>query len=169
VSQSNLWIPVIGTLGGAIVGFATSFVTAWWNAGKAEDKASQDRKRSNLEELYRTFINLRMEGYGRVGKCLNKVNHNVAFEEKTYTDIAPNSKAEMLIKLYARELNESWEIYVKAKDDFGKICVKILMNQFDHLPKQEQQNITEQVLAKHKAYESSISDMHNKISEIIEP
>ncbi|MEY8213343.1 MAG: hypothetical protein RPR97_02545 [Colwellia sp.] len=44
------WIPVVGTLGGAVLGFATSFCTVWWNSKKESDKSEGDRKRQHLEK-----------------------------------------------------------------------------------------------------------------------
>jgi hypothetical protein len=168
VADSNLWIPVIGTLGGALLGFAASSFTVWWNAAKADQKSLQDRNRNNLEELFRTFIILRTDGYSSVSKCLNKIYHNIAYVEKIYPDIPPNSKAEMLIKLYAPELKESWENYVKSKDDFAGICVKILLKQCDAILDQEKKEIEDQLLERQKAFNYSIYSIHLKISEVIE-
>ena len=36
-SEMSKWIPIVGTLGGAVVGFLASFVNAWFNQRKAED------------------------------------------------------------------------------------------------------------------------------------
>lgn len=61
VSEMSKWIPVVGTLGGAIVGFLSSFVTTRFNQRKGEISAKESRERQRLEEIYRTLFDIRRD------------------------------------------------------------------------------------------------------------
>lgn len=51
-SEISKWIPVIGTLLGAILGFLGFFSIAVYNQNKAEKIAKKNRRREKLEELF---------------------------------------------------------------------------------------------------------------------
>ncbi len=162
------WIPVVGTLGGAVIGFATSFATSWWNAKKTETKESKNRKREILEDIYKTLIIIRSDYQGISGSCLNKTHHNIAVVPPKHEGIAPIIKAEMLIKLYGKELSDSWDQFTKLKDSFGETYAEAITTNYQSKPLKEKQELSSKILLKFKKMDDSIEVIHKKIVSVIE-
>ncbi len=168
VSAVSPWIPVAGTLGGAVIGFATNFATSWWNAKKTETKEAKNRKRETLEDIYKTLIIIRSDYQGILGMCLNKIHHDVAIVPPKHEGIAPIIKAEMLIKLYGRELSNSWDQFKELKDDFGESYAEVITTNYQTKSLKEKQELSSKVLLKFKTMDDSIGVMHKKIVSVIE-
>ena len=168
VSTVNPWIPVIGTLGGAIIGFATSFTASWWSAKTTETKETKNRKRETLEDIYKTLITIRSDYQGISGMCLNKIHHNIAVEPPKHEGISPIIKAEMLIKLYGEELSDSWDQFTKVKNSFGELSADIMGGDYQSKPLKEKQALSSKVLSRFHKMDDSIEIMHKKIVSVIE-
>lgn len=168
VTTVNPWIPVVGTLGGAIIGFATSFVTSWFNAKKTETKESKNRKREILEDIYKTLIIIRTDYQEISGICLDKIHHNIPVVAKKHEGIAPIIKTEMLIKLYGKELSDSWEQFKKLKDSFGESYAEVITTNYQSKLLKEKQELSSRLFIKFKKMDDSIEVMHKKIVAVIE-
>ncbi|MDC2891232.1 hypothetical protein [Psychrosphaera algicola] len=168
VSTISPWIPVVGTLGGALIGFATSFATSWWNAKKTETKEANNRKRETLEDIYKTLIIIRSDYQGISGMCLNKIHHDIAIVPQKYEGIAPIIKAEMLIKLYGKELSDSWDLFSKFKYSFGESYAEVITTNYKTKSLKEKQELSSKVLLKIKKMDDSIDVMQTKIVSVIE-
>ena len=167
--STNELIPVIGTLGGAIIGFATSFVTSWWIAKKTESREFKNRTRQTLEETYKTLIIIRSEYQQNIGMCINKIHNNVSINPIQHTGTPPIIKAEMLIKLYGKDLRDLWGEFAKRKDDFGRMYANILTTNYQSKELKEKQKITEDILVGFEKMDHFLKKIENKIIEIIEP
>jgi hypothetical protein len=162
------WIPVVGTLGGAIIGFATSFATSWWNTQKTDTKEAKSRKRGILEDIYKILIIIRSDYQGISGSCLNKIHHDISVVPPKHEGIAPIIKAEMLIKLYGKELSNSWDQFTKLKDSFGESYAEVITTNYQSMPLKEKQELSAKVLLKLKKMDDSIEIMHKQIVSVIE-
>ena len=74
---------VVGTLGGAVVGFLASFVNAWFNQRKAEISGKESRERQRLEEIYRALIDIQRDYQKILGQIIEKVHYEKPFDVKT--------------------------------------------------------------------------------------
>lgn len=167
-STLSPWIPVIGTLAGAFLGFASSFGTSWWNAKKTEVKETKNRKRETFEDIYKTLITIRSFHQEIMGMCLNKIHYNIAVEPPKYEGIPPIIKVEMLIKLYGVELSDSWDQFTKFKDKFGKLYLEIFRLNYQSRSLKEKQKISSEIMLICKSIDDSIDVIHKKIASVIE-
>lgn len=164
----NQWIPIIGTLGGAVIGFATSFAVSLLNAKKTETKEAKNRKRETYEDIYKTLIIIRSDFHSTLGECLNKIHHDIKSESTKHDGIPPIIKAEMLIKLYGGSLNNSWDQFIVVRDSFGSLYADILLGDYKKNTLNENQELSGKVVTMFSKLDDAIDVIQKKIASVIE-
>ena len=83
-TEFSKWIPVVGTLLGAAIGFIGGFFNSWFINRNKEKIDKESRERARLENLYETLIAIRMDYQAMLGQMIAKVhfNNEVVFIDK---------------------------------------------------------------------------------------
>ncbi len=169
MSSISPWVPVIGTLAGSVLGFASSFITTWWSSKKNSDKEEIDRKRKNLEDAYRTLVDIKTYYRGLSGKLASKVHYGIAPKIDQSDDMSPLIKGEMLIKLYLQELSDKWDDFDLVKVEFGEIYASVVTTNYDNVELRVKQDLTQRIMNTHKKIEEKIDIIQHEISTVIMP
>ncbi len=168
ICSASAWLPVVGTLLGAAVGFAASFAVAWFNQQKSELASKGDRQRVRLEELYRTLVEIRKDYQSMLSQIFSKVHDNTAIVAPSYSNLPPIINAEMLVKLYFPLLIPFFVRFEEAKDAFGSKFADAIVSNTSSLPLKEKQKICGDVMASFQVIDTSITNFQSEISRIIQ-
>jgi hypothetical protein len=168
VCSSLAWLPVIGTLLGAIVGFAASFLVAWFNQRKSEEIARGDRRRVRLEELYRTLIEIRKDYQATLSQAFSKVHSNTPMSTTSYTSIPPIINAEMLVNLYFPELITCFKHFEAVKNAFGSQLADAIIVNTSSLSLDKKQKLCGSFLDSFQKIDASITAFQVEISRTID-
>lgn len=158
------WIPVIGTLSGAIIGFGAAFLTAWFNQRRAEQVARNNRRRDRLEEVYRTLVKIKIDSQDLSGKLLKHIHYDTQIEMEDVPDFPPIINLQMLVDLYFTELHLEYKNYVDAKNDLGKKFASLLSKKFNNSTLEVKQQHADEVLKLQRNVESRISLFQQKLA-----
>jgi hypothetical protein len=117
------WIPLIGTLLGALFDLGASFFIATFNKNAQELSAKNERNRKRIERIYELLITIRME----CGK--NSVKFLTGFitepiPEKEIKEIPPLVELEMLVNLYFPERKEMHKEFLFHMHNFWKMFME---------------------------------------------
>lgn len=167
--EINLWIPVIGTLCGAMVGFATSFITSWWNVKQNISKAIKDRNRSNYEEIYNTLIAFQDHAHGLLQHLYNQVNIHSDSEYEEYKEPPSRNRMELLVKLYAKELVEPFNNFNKKYIECAPVMAEVVVATFKNLSKTEKVELSDKIIIKLGEFLKEIENFQRIIENEIEP
>lgn len=162
------WMPVLGTLLGATLGFAASFVVAWFNQRKSELTAKSDRRRTRLEELYRTLVEIRKDYQGTLHQIFAKVHDNTPIAASTHVGVPPIINVDMLVKLYFPELADCFNKFDVAKNVFGSQLADAIVVNTTSLLKKEKQVICSKFLNSYEKIDNSITYFQKEISRVID-
>lgn len=119
VNSVTQWIPVIGTLLGAGIGFAASFINSKFNKAKEETLDRDNRNRERVEKIYRLLVTVNSERVTEMGEALNSIHNAIPIKEKTIQGFAPLIELEMLIKLYFPSLESQRLDLMKVVQEFS--------------------------------------------------
>jgi hypothetical protein len=169
VGVASSWIPVIGTLSGAIVGFLASFTTSWWNNKQLLIKSKEERKREKLEDAYKTLIAIDKDYKELLGQIINNIHHNKDIIVNSHTEIPPLIKFEMLVALYLPQLNVGWQKLIKSKDEFSEEYAKVIGENFQTKPLKLKQELTIKFLCLHGNIIQNITSLQKEVATIIKP
>lgn len=161
------WIPVIGTLLGALVGLGASFFIAAFNKKTQELSAKDDRNRKRIERIYELLITIKMD-YGRnLGEIINWIHYGIPIQEKGIKEVPPLVELEMHINLYFPELKETHKEFVAHIHAFGKIFMESRFLDHKNLPLTKKQSETEKFIASSEVIESKVAAYQEKIAGIV--
>ena len=124
VESFSKWIPIVGTLGGATLGFSASLLTTWFNNRAINLRSKDDRNRNRLESIYELLIEIQLDYTSLTGKGTMYFvkGDKVIYGEKEKEKISPRIKLEMMISLYFPEFRQEWEslksTLKSSEDDF---------------------------------------------------
>ena len=130
-SVVNQWIPVMGTLGGALLGFVAMFATAVFKQRSEHSKAEQDRTRARLERIYELLIVVNQEMGTSLAQALSAVNDSRPMEPRERrVGPAPLIELEMLINLYFSDLGSKRKKLLESVSAFEMKRYSILHTNF---------------------------------------
>jgi hypothetical protein len=168
-SEMSKWIPVVGTLGGAILGFLASFVTSWFNQRKAEISGYESRERQRLEEIYRTLFDITRDYQIILGQVIEKIHYEKPFETKPDTNIPPIIKLEMLVDLYFPELKDVHNDFVAAKNKFGEEYAQVISRSFKAETSETKQRLCGKFATLYKHIDDRLTAIQHRIQQVIKP
>jgi hypothetical protein len=168
-SEMSKWIPVVGTLGGAALGFLASFVTAWFNQRKVEISGKEGRERLRLEEIYRALIDIQRDYQKILGQIIEKVHYEKPFDVKSDTDIPPITRLEMLVSLYFPELKDMHNNFVTAKNNFGEEYGQVIRGIFKAETSETKQLLCGKFLTLYKHIDDQLTSIQHRIQQLIKP
>jgi len=168
-SEMSKWIPVVGTLGGAVVGFLASFVNAWFNQRKAEISGKESRERQRLEEIYRTLFDIRRDYQIILNHIIEKIHDEKPIETLPSTDMPPISKLEMLVDLYFPGLKDAHNDFVTAKNTFGQEYASVVIRSFKAETPETKQRLCGKVATLYEYIDDRLTAIQHRIQQIIKP
>ena len=138
VESFSKWIPIVGTLGGATLGFSASLLTTWFNNRAAYLRGKDDRNRNRLESIYELLIEIQRDYVLLMGKALFYIHEGMAITVDKNEKIPALSKLEMMVSLYFPDFKKEWKSLESAKNSFGeKLANLISSNEKFQLPERQ--------------------------------
>jgi hypothetical protein len=120
VNTIGQWIPVVGTLLGAGIGFAASFINTNVSKAKDEKLSLENRDRDRIEKIYRLLVAINSEKAIEMSDTLNSIHHARPIKQKDLQAFPPLLELEMLINLYYPAIEVEREELMKAIHSFGE-------------------------------------------------
>ena len=162
------WVPVIGTLAGASIGFLASFGTAYFIDKRKIKNETVARQRERLEELYKTLVAVKNDYNNYQFEIIKKVHHDLPFtpfEKKE--ELTPLVQLEMIVNLYFPELVNSHNKLEKSKNEFSKLLGKAITEDFSSYDLKQKQEFCGEVLVQYGVIDERIKSLQVKIAQII--
>lgn len=166
-SNFSPWIPVIGTLLGALVGLGASFFIATFNRNAQEVSAKNERNRKRVERIYELLITIRIRYGKNLGEIINWIHHGVPVPETEIKEIPPLVELEMLINLYFPELKETHKEFISHIHAFGKIFMESRFLNHKNEPLPKKQSETQKFINASGIIELKVAAYLEKISAIV--
>lgn len=158
------WLPVVGTLLGATIGFVGGLLNSWFTQRSKESTEKEGRERNRLEKLYETLIEIRMNYQGLLGDMINKVQFGTQGVVKAPSGIPPLIKLDMVIHMYFSSLNDAYKQFLAVKDRAGDAWGKNLMTSFANEPLQVKQRICSEYMTLFKELDDEISNLQQMLA-----
>src|ERR1035437_2969318 len=100
-AEISNWIPWVGALLGAVIGFVGGLLNSWLTQRNRETTEKGSRERARLESLYETLVEIRIYYQGKLGDMISKVHYN---KQNTVKDersgIPPLVRLDMVMHMY---------------------------------------------------------------------
>ena len=119
VNSITQWIPIVGTLLGAGIGFAASFFTTKFNKDKDERLSRESRDRDRVEKIYQLLVTINAENGTRMAMALNSIHHAKPILQKDTENFPPLLELEMLINLYFPSMEIQRQSLITEIQSFG--------------------------------------------------
>lgn len=161
------WIPVVGTLGGATLGFSASFLTTWFNNREINFRSKDDRNRNRLESIYELLIEIQRDYNSLMMKAIAYAHggEKIVFDKNE--KIPHSIKLEMIISLYFPAFRKQWESLESAKNSFGAELASLMLSPTTNLQLAERQELAGKfVVLEHKVNRSIIEFKQAIVSSI---
>lgn len=165
-AEMSSWIPVVGTLLGAAVGFVGGLFNTWLTQRNRESTDRESRERDRLENLYETLIEIRMDYQGILGQMISKVHFNTQGAPKEYSGIPPLIKLDMAIHMYFPNLAEAHKQFVVVAEPFGKKWAENLSTSFSGEPIETKQRICGEYVKLFTEFDCEISNLQKKLASM---
>jgi hypothetical protein len=162
-----LWIPVIGTLGGALVGLAASSLIAYFNRSSEAKKSKDERDRSRLERMYELLIIIKMERQNELGEAINWIHNEKLIMEKEVRGIPPLIELEMLVRLYFPVLETQREKLMGAIHRHGKEFFDVRDVDYRKKEEKEKQSATSVLVELSRDIDKEVTNMQSAIAKVI--
>ena len=94
------WVPVIGTLGGALLGFFASFLTALFTKSRESKEQREERDRRRIERIYELLIVVSQQNGQHLGNVINRIHFARPIKPDERKGIPPLVELEMFVSLY---------------------------------------------------------------------
>ncbi len=163
------WLPMIGTLAGATIGFVGVLISLWFTQKNREKSEQENRERARIEDLYEILIEVRVSYQKTLGGMIKKVMYSTIENEKENTGIPPLIKLEMLMHMYFPNLDDEYQQFIKAKNLFGEQLAKNLTTSFNSESHETKKAINSQYLNAYNELDNKISAIQKKLASIIKP
>jgi hypothetical protein len=136
------WATVVGTLGGAALGFAASFFTALYNRKSESKEQKEGRDRNRFERIYELLIVVSQDNGKLFTEAVNSVHYARRPIPQEPEGIPPQVELEMLVSLYFKDLVPLKDELVLAIHNFGKEYVEALNTDYRNRELQEKQKVS---------------------------
>ena len=165
-TEMSSWIPVVGTLLGASVGFVGGLFSLWLTNKNRESAERENRERVRLESLYETLIEIRIDYQSILGQIISKVHFNTPGTPKEYSGIPPLIKLDMMIHMYFPSLTEVHKQFVSTAEPFGKKWVVNISTSFSSEPIETKQRICGEYVSLFKELDCEISNLQQQLASM---
>lgn len=160
------WMPVIGTLSGAIVALIATFGAAYFNHNKVGDAAKEQRQRERLECIYHSLISIKelyLSQLNKIMSMIDGVEPSGPNELIGTKGIPPILQLEMYINLYFPELKNEHIAFSKARDTFASLMVKTLTGELRTMTPQARQAFRSELIDASELIDDKINKIREKI------
>jgi hypothetical protein len=161
------WIPVIGTLSGALIGLIASSLIAYFNKFSQENSLKNERNRHRLERIYELLISIKIEKGKDLGKAISWIHYNEPISHNKIDGIPPLVELEMLVKLYFREFEPSRTTLMKSIQNFSKEFIDCSFGSHKEKPLEAKQKDSEKFINLNEKIEKDIYAFQEQISKTI--
>ncbi|XGV96055.1 MAG: hypothetical protein ACAF41_25370 [Leptolyngbya sp. BL-A-14] len=161
--------PVLGTLGGATLGFLASSLTTWFNNREIKFRSKDDRTRNRLESIYEILVKIQQDYISLMLKAIAYIHggEKIAFDKNE--EIPSSIKLEMMISLYFPEFKEKMKPLEIAKDLFGKELASLMLGSTENLRLSEKQELAGKFVVLQSKVDKSIIEFQKAIISSIKP
>lgn len=163
-SAISQWLPVVGALLGAAVGFLGGLMNLQLTHKNKESAERESRERTRLESLYETLVEIRMDYQGLLGQMISKVHFNTPPKAKEGSGIPPLIKLDMVIHMYFPCLVEAHKKLVSAIEPFGQKWAENVTTSFSGHSVQERQKICGEYAVLLKEIDNEISNLQRQLA-----
>jgi hypothetical protein len=130
VNSITPWIPIVGTLLGATLGFAASAINSKFSNDRKEKTDKKQRDRGRVEKIFRLLVAINSERTQEMSDIINYIHNSIPIENKGFQDFPPLHELEMLITLYFPSLeNERLELMSRVQA-YGKSYLDFRMKSY---------------------------------------
>ena len=160
------WVPVIGTLGGALLGFLASFLTAFFTKSRESKEQREERDRRRIERIYELLIIVSHQNGQHLGNAINWIHNARPISHDENKGIPPLVELEMLVSLYFSELENTRQRLMEAIQRFGMFYLQIQHKDFHRKDKVHQQKIADKFSTMNEDINNRIQDFKERLSEM---
>jgi hypothetical protein len=161
------WVTIAGTLGGAALGFAASFFTAWYSRRSESKEQREDRDRKRLERIYEVLIILSQENGQKFIEAVNSVHYARRPVPSETEGIPPLVELEMLTSLYFKDLVPLKDQIVGATHEFTKEYVEALNTDYRNKELKEKQKTAGKLWDLSESVKIEIDQFKLAIAELV--
>ena len=164
-SELLQWMPVIGTLSGAIVALIATFGAAYFNHNKVGSAAKEQRQRERLECIYHSLISIKELYLSQLNKIMSMIDgvETSVLSEPSTKGIPPILQLEMYINLYFPELKNEHIEFSKARDIFASLMVKTLTGELRTMTPRARQAFRSELIDASELVDDKINKIREKI------
>lgn len=119
VNIMSQWIPIVGTLLGAGIGFVASFFNTKFNKDKEEQLSRESKDRHRVEKIYQLLVAINSEKSSEVAGALSSIHNTRPIVKKDIQAFHPLLELEMLINLYFPGLEGQRQVLMESIQAFG--------------------------------------------------
>ncbi|MFZ2629469.1 MAG: hypothetical protein WAX67_11405 [Rugosibacter sp.] len=163
-SAISQWLPVVGALLGATLGFLGGLLNLQLTHKNKESAERESRERNRLESLYETLVEIQMDYRGLLGEMISKVHFNTPPKPREYSGIPPLIKLDMVIHMYFPGLVEAHKKLASALEPLGQKLAENISTSFSGHSTQEKQKICGEYLTLIKEISSEISNLQRQLA-----
>lgn len=161
--------PVLGTLGGATLGFLASSLTTWFNNREIKFRGKDDRTRNRLESIYELLVKIQRDYISLMGKAIAYAHGGEKIVFDGNEEIPSLIKLEMMVSLYFPEFKEKMKLLEIAKNLFGKELASLMLGSTKNLPLVEKQELAGKFVVLQSKVDKSIIGFQKAIVSSIKP
>lgn len=163
-SAVSQWLPVVGTLLGATIGFVGGLFNLRLTNKNRESAERESRERDRLERLYETLIEIRIDYQGTLGQMISKVHFDTPAILKEQSGIPPLIKLDMMIHMYFPDLVEAHKKFVSVAEPFGASLAVNISTSFFGEPIKVKQRICGEYTNHFKGIDDEISNLQQRLA-----
>lgn len=160
------WIPVIGTLLGATIGFVGGLFNSWLTQKSKESTEKEGRERGRVEKLYETLLEIKMYYQGLLSEMISKVHFDTKNIAEKPSGIPPLVNLDMVIHLYFPSLTVAHKQFVAVKERFGEKYGENLTKSFANEKDEAKKTICSEYMALFKELDAEISNLQQELASM---
>jgi hypothetical protein len=163
------WLPIVGTLSGAAIGFFGSSLTTWFNNREIKSRSEDDRTRNRLESIYELLIEIKIDYSSLMVKAITYAHGGEKIVVDRNEKISPLVKLEMIVSLYFPVFHEKWKSLENAKNLFGEEFASLMLISTQNLQLKERQELAAKFVRLQLKVDKSIMEFQQAIASTIKP
>lgn len=168
LTELSNWIPVIGTLLGAVTGLGGGLLISRQTNKYKIIFEKENRERIRIESLYETLTEIRKDYQGSLGNMISKVHYDSANASKNeHSGTPPLVKLDMLLHMYFPSLTEPHKQFIAAKEHFGNKMAENLTTSYSEKTLEEKQKVCGEYVKLFSALDNEISNLQQKLVNIV--
>lgn len=166
-SVLSQWLPVVGTLLGATIGFVGGLFNSWFTQ-RSQDNAERDgRERERIEKLYETLIEIRMIYQRMHTDMIAKVHFGQEPSMVETSGIPPLVKLDMVIHMYYPKLTDAHKSFLAIKERFGAKYANNLISSFSSEDPEVKKKICSEYMELYSELSHEISNLQRLLASMV--